>query len=200
MKKSIIAAGAASVALAAMPIVGAMAVNFTDVIKTTVGETCTFSRGTVASPTTTHGTGTWTTDTADPTKDILTAATISLDTETTIGTSNFKVVCNDPAGYQVTVGTNPLELPAHANTNSWNYNAGGAAPSPISASYWYLTSSDPAADLSANQNIVAKKTVATAAAGEDFTVTYKAYAKTGQDAGTYSADVTYTFADLGPNS
>ena len=48
MKKSIIAAGAASVALAAMPIVGAFATvssygQITDKIQTTVGESCTMS-------------------------------------------------------------------------------------------------------------------------------------------------------------
>lgn len=193
MKKSIIAAGAASVALAAMPVVGAFAAftggPFTDVIQTTIGETCTFARGATA-----HGAGeTWTTDTTVTTKDTLSAVTITPAAgEATLGTSNFRVVCNDTDGYKVTVGTNPLALPTGTTqVHTWAYNA-GAAPSSPTASYWRIGSTGDGVDLS--NNIVSTK--ASAEDGKDFTVTYYAYAITGQDAGTYSAEVTYTAAQL----
>ena len=190
MKKSIIAAGAASVALAAMPIVSTFATGgpFTDVIQTTIGDSCTFSRGA-------HTTAAnWNTDGTDTNKDILDPVTVTIgDPEATLGTSTFGVVCNDPDGYQVTVATNPLTLTSGTNTHAWAYNA-GPAPSTPAASYWRLSSDNANADLDSSKNIVAKKT--SAEDNGSFTITYYAYAHTGQDAGTYSANVTYTFAQL----
>lgn len=64
MKKSMIAAGAASVALAAMPIVGVFATDhingspIVDTLQVNLSEVCTLSRGTVADATAAHPTGT----------------------------------------------------------------------------------------------------------------------------------------------
>jgi len=200
MKKSIIAAGAASVALAAMPIVGAMAVDFTDVIQTTVNDTCTFARKEISTGTATgtqigHSAGSWTRSGTTPNIiDTLTAQTITIATDTVLGASDFHVVCNDPDGYTVTIGTNPLVLTTGTNTHTWAYNksdptSGGATPG---SSYWWVTSDATSKDLS--NDIVSSK--ASADDGSGFTVTYHAYAVAEQDAGTYSATVTYTFAQL----
>lgn len=196
MKKSIIAASAASLALAAMPIVGAFAVgdggSIIDTIQTTVAETCNFTR-----QTTKHGSaGAWTTDTTDGSKEILTAATITIGSEQTLGSSKFNVVCNDHDGYQVTMSTPNLALPSTQTQNhTWAYLGGASAPASPSASYWRVGTTGDGAVLapeSGNPVVVSQK--ASSEDSKDFEVTYFAYAIATQDAGTYSADVTYTFA------
>lgn len=192
MKKSIIAAGAASVALAAMPIVSTFAVGnngtLTDTIGATIGETCSFVR-----QSTKHTTGDWTpadnTDSSTP--DVLSPQTIQIATVSTIGSSNFNVVCNDTDGYQVTVNAANLTLPTGVTqSHPWNYVA--AAPETPTVSYWNLESTGDNVNLA--NNIVSTK--ASSEDSKDFTITYKAYAISTQDAGTYSADVVYTFAQL----
>ena len=193
MKKSIIAAGAASVALAAMPIVGVFAVGnngtFTDVINTTIGDTCAFTRQATA-----HPAGTWSTDGADATKDILTAQTIALGAEATLGSSSFTVVCNDADGYQVTATTPDLVKPADASsaavTMAYNDSAAGVAGE------WRFASDGAGATIGDGSagDIALKETATTA--GSNFTATYYAYPGASQAAGTYSGTVVYTFAQL----
>lgn len=222
MKKSIIAAGAASVALAAMPIVGAMAVNgpFTDIIQTTVADNCTFARGTVEDHTTDdyHTNGTWTVNTPVADTDTLSEVTVvprtagaATASETTLGDSHFYVICNDKDGYQVALTTHEaLEIPdgsgGKLNIHTWNYDAAGTTTgvTDTTPSYWKIESSDPAyvsgttartdnySDLA--NDIVSKKE--SSEDGHDFTVTYKAFANVGQDSGSYSARAVYTFAQL----
>jgi len=200
MKKSIIAAGAASVALAAMPVVGAFAAytgTFTDKIQTTIGETCTFSRGTIADATVTHptvATESWSTgsgtgiDTLSPV-----SLTPGATGETEIAESSFKVVCNANVGYKVTVAPTALTLTGATGTQNhpWAYKYNGAVSDAVS--YWRIDSvvASPDSKDIAN-NIVATKNSSTD--GTDILVKYYAWAQTGQDAGTYSADAVYTFA------
>ncbi len=192
MKKSIIAAGAASVALAAMPMVSTFAAfsggPFVDEIQTTIAESCTFSRGT-----TTHSAGDWATDSGEgsnPNKDILTAVAITpAAAETSIGSSNYRVVCNDQDGYQVAINASALTLTSGKTAvHAWPYAAAAAAE----GSYWRIASTGDAVDLT--NNIVSKKTAAED--GKNFTITYYAFAETGQDSGTYSATATYTATQL----
>lgn len=191
MKKSIIAAGAASVALAAMPIVSTFAAfsggPFVDQIQTEIAESCTFSRGTTA-----HDAGTWTTDSENANKDILGAVAITpAAAETSIGSSNYRVVCNDQDGYQVAINASALTLTSGKTAvHSWPYATAAAA----SGSYWRIASTGENVDLTATPGIVSKKT--SAQDGKDFTITYYAFAETGQDAGTYSATATYTATQL----
>ena len=223
MKKSIIAAGAASVALAAMPIVGAMAVNgpFTDIIQTTVADNCTFARGSKASHDTPatdyHTNGTWAIDknetgatVADT--DTLSAVTVTprvagatTATETLLGDSHFYVICNDKDGFQVTVTTTGLTLqPTTATQNhTWNYNYAGTTTGVTDAtpSYWRIDVSDPdiASGTSGNYSDIANGVVSkklSSEDGHDFTVTYKAFANVGQDSGTYKGTAVYAFAQL----
>ena len=198
MKKSIIAAGAASVALAAMPVVGAFAAftggPFTDTIQTTIADSCTFGRGTLTDTTATgkHPAGTWTTDTSDTNKDVLTAVAITpAAAEATLGSTNFNIICNDQDGYQVAVAAPALTLTSGVTAvHPWNYNNTGSAST--AASNWRLTSTGDNVDLP--NNIVSKRTAAED--GKTFLITYFAYAQTGQDSGTYSADVVYTATQL----
>ena len=205
MKKSIIAAGAASVALAAMPVVGAFATytgTFTDKIQTNIDETCTFSRGTLANATATHPSvalESWTPNT--PTAGTDTLAAVSLTpgaaTETEIAESNFNVVCNANVGYAVTVAPTALTLTGATGiqNHDWNYKYDGAVSDAVS--YWRIdsvvtssSSGDDSKDI--EHDIVATKSSSTD--GTDILVKYYAWAQTGQDAGTYSADAVYTFA------
>lgn len=225
MKKSIIAAGAASVALAAMPIVGAFAAfsggDFTDIIQTTVDDSCTFGRGTQAAHATSdyHGTttGAWNvnkdetgtdtpgTDTLSPAITVTPHAAEAGATETTLGSSNFYVVCNDTDGYQVSVTTSALTngTQTQASQHPWAYTYNGD-PTSAAASYWRIVPGDaqkPAVDPSATTNYsdIANNIISTKASaedGHDFTVTYKAFAITGQDSGTYKATAVYTAAQL----
>ena len=193
MKKSIIAAGAASVALAAMPIVGAFAVGnngtLTDVININIADTCAFTRQTTA-----HPSGTWTTDTADTTKDILTAQTLTLNTEASLGGSAFTVVCNDPDGYQVTATKPSLDKPASGTDSaaSMTYNDSTTGI----AGTWRFESNGAGATLGNGSGGNIALTEATTTAGSNFTVTYYAYPGASQAAGTYSGTVVYTFAQL----
>lgn len=202
MKKSLIAAGAASVALAAMPIVGAFAVGnngtLTDRIQTTIGDTCKFVRGadaTLPSPAaSSHPSGTWTTDTTDNTIDILTAQTITLNSETALGSSLFTVICNDVDGYQVTATTPDLVKPATATEAAAQMDYLDSATG--AAGKWRFSSNGTGATIGngSGGDIALKETATTT--GTDFTVTYYAYPGASQAAGTYSADVVYTFAQL----
>ena len=209
MKKSIIAAGAASVALAAMPIVGVFATGgnfsggpFVDQIQTEIADTCTFARGTIAgggsAPTDKHPIGTWTTEAgegANANKDILNAVSVTpAAAEATLGSSNYNVVCNDQDGYQVAVETTALTFTASGKTqvHPWAYTASATTPENPTASYWRLASNGENVDL--GSGIVSKKT--SAQDGKDFTITYYAWAQTGQDSGTYKATATYTATQL----
>lgn len=225
MKKSIIAAGAASVALAAMPVVGAFAAFsgglFVDIIQTTIGESCTFARGSQAAHTASvadyHQTGElWTIDTdasvspstATPGTDTLdpvtvTPAAAATGTETVLGHSKFYVICNDTDGYEVTVATTSLENgnASQAAAHPWDYTSTITAPASATASYWRITPSDAAgsAGSTGNYSDIANNIISTkesAEDGHDFSVTYSAFAITGQDSGTYKATATYTAAQL----
>ena len=198
MKKSIIAAGAASVALAAMPIVGAFATytgSYTDVIQTTIGETCTFSRGTIASAAATHpivATESWAADTPTAGTDTMSAVTLNpgAAVETKIGSSNFKVICNANVGYKVTVAASGLALPSTSTQNHpWVYKYDGAVSD--AASYWRIAVPTGEGQALAT-NVISTK--ASSTDGTDITVEYYAWAQSGQDAGTYSATAAYTFA------
>ena len=181
MKKSIIAAGAASVALAAMPIVGlASAADFTDQLNLSIANNCAFTRQTTA-----HGSGeNW--SPSGTTNDVLTGTQISLGTETTLGTSNFKVVCNNEKGYSVTVSASALTNTTSGSSATIPYGA------TATAGYWSLTSDGTGASYA--DNYVAYEQVPTN--DESFTVTYKAYPSTSQAAGSYQGTAEYTFAQL----
>lgn len=122
MKKSIIAAGAASVALAAMPIVGAFAATTqTDTLEVTINSVCSFGFTDsetphvidVAVPSHTNGTAgagpaTWGSGaTADKLSATMLNGTANLD----FGKTTLNVYCNNTDGYQITTnGTTSAPL------------------------------------------------------------------------------------------
>lgn len=184
MKKSLIAtAGVAAFAVAAVPFIGASAVDFTDTLNLTIDNNCAFTRQSTA-----HGTGeTW--SPSGTSSDTLTGTKISLNTETTLGTSNYKVVCNNVDGYTVSVNASALNKnAAEGDTTAASIPYGAAA----AVGYWSLTSDGTGASYA--DNYVAHETTTTA--DESFTVTYKAYPAADQAAGSYTGTAEYTFAQL----
>lgn len=188
MKKSIII-GATSLALAAVPIAGVFA-DFTDTVNVTINESCTLTREAYASggvqnnPSHKNGTGgTWSTTAGT---DTLNATMTNGTVQASLGSSQFKVVCNRAGGYKVTVattslstgGTSPLTIP-----NNTTYSASVSGWSPVSSGT-KLT----------NGGTV--NTVTSPTAGTTFEVSYGVGVSTSQAAGTYTGTATYSLTGL----
>ncbi len=186
MKKSIIAAGAASIALAAMPIMGVFAeddTSSTDTIQVTVSPSCTFSQG--GGDATYSATGTNASGVVNP-------ANNSSNVHT------FTVFCNNNTGYKVSATATAL------NTNpaiSANFAYAATLPSSGTTGAWHATVATEDTGLTAAQltagdtaTDIITKAGASDADGEDFTVTYSAYIGTATPAGTYSGTIAYTLA------
>ena len=183
MKKSIIAAGAASIALAAMPVVGVFADEdraATDTIEVTVNSSCTFLAG--------GADGSYAASGAN-------GASVN-PTNGTDNTHSFTVFCNDNDGYKVSATAHNLtatgitDVFAYAatlpsgTTSAWNATFASSDVTPVQ-----IATVDTATDI-------ITKSGASAAAGETFTATYTAYIGTATPAGTYSGEIAYT---LTPN-
>lgn len=193
MKKKLIA-GAASVALAAMPVVGVFAAapvtqpNVVDNLQLTVNESCTFSTGAQAlNLSDTINAGAQTTWAAgDPTP--------------TPSSHAFVVKCNSKA-YTVTatatdltnsgaVAHGVISYVANANYDEDVQNIGDDGE-------WtaVLTGGNTGAAISTTSSTIKSGNATTT---DNFSVAYKAYAGNAQNQGTYSGTVTYTLT--GSNS
>ncbi|MBQ3348232.1 hypothetical protein IJJ36_01565 [Candidatus Saccharibacteria bacterium] len=189
MKKALIA-GAASVALAAMPVVGVFAadpVEIVDHITLNVNESCTFSTGGAS---------------VDPT------ATIDAGTATTFSDAShaFVVKCNSKA-YTVTAVATDLTNASATAHGTISYVANGAYTTAASATpiaddgVWtaVLTGGDADATIkkldTTNGNVIKSGNATTT---DNFSVSYKALAGAAQNQGQYSGTVTYTLT--GTNS
>lgn len=181
MKKSIIAAGAASVALAAMPIVGVFADDVTsqvDTLDVTITNTCTIASVTHA------GTGAWTTNTLA--KDV-----VAGELNNGIGTSTFNIKCNNQTGWTVTAAAQPL---TGKITTTQNIPVGTPA---VNTPAWQYVSSTSDADVTAastNTSPVASSAKTTGNDGKEFTMTYNVSTDTALSAQTYEGTITYTLA------
>ena len=200
MKKSIIAAGAASAVLAAMPVLGVFAdtTGITDTIEITVEATCTFNTGdsSVASDTTYSDT-------------VANGAIAQLSNGSA---HKFNVFCNDTDGWKVTAGTpNNLTPPAASTTNShvityqasalpaanaategaWIATVSGAG---VSAELSGITTVSNVNYIATTGGIIAQEGASTD--GSSFTVTYGAYVGTETAADTYTGTIGYTLAAL----
>lgn len=201
MKKSIIAASAASLALAAMPVVSTLAVtngqSLQDTINLNITEVCTFTRGTTAHAAgTTASGGSWSDDAF--------TATITPGEYASLAKSSYAVSCNDPDGYQVTVGTTGFTSSTVDSTAfPWAYSNGGAIATD-GDSMWFLTvtgtDAPDASTIGTNlaTNIITKRTKDTPAQNNNdtFDITYGVFVDNNQAAGSYTATATYTFAQL----
>ena len=182
MKKSIIAAGAASVALAAMPIVGAFALtSVTDTINATVGAGCTIS---------------------DSTDHNVTISVTPGSTATSTAAESITVVCNSNAWNVTAVGATVGDDNT-ALYSGENAIATGTATSGTTSNWAFKIDSATNAAISTGYNAWAEiPDTATnvvdgsAAATSVVTTQSQVYAASGQASGTYTGKVTYTVTPL----
>ena len=188
MKKALIA-GAASVALAAMPVVGVFAAQATnpesvvDTLTVNVNGVCTFER--------TTGNGTYT----------QTMAANALNDS--FGTSTFTSGCNNGTGYKVTLTATDL---AYANGANITYATGETTPdTPTAGSGTWVayrsaaTGGSTVTSYNTAGNIAAggyayETNAADGATASTFTVIYKVSTHSIQEQGSYQGTATYTLA------
>lgn len=191
MKKTLMA-GAASLALAAMPVVGTFAaqqsVTITDTLQVTITTACTFVRygAAGASQTDVNPGPNWSgTTTADG--DTVTgtySATVKPSADVELGTSTFTAFCNAADGYNVTVST-----PNLTNSVSGGGTIDFTSTEPTSSEQgWTLTKGN---SLFSSGSFMSSNTATTAAQHE--TATYTVYTSATTRAGTYTGNVVYTF-------
>lgn len=219
MKKSIIAAGAASIALAAMPVVSTFAAQPTreivDNINVNLNSTCTMTR-TGASGTD----GTWTAgDPATTAAGTYTVASMSAGTTANIGASTFTIVCNDTTnGHSLQVAASGLRrgetsdyidysnAAVAAGTSSWNITisdvdgfGNGEAPAVKPANgivgIAYGQDSHTGSTYLYGETTTSKNAIS----GGSFKATYNVGTTTTQAAGQYTGSATYTLT-YGANS
>ena len=188
MKKSLIATGAAAVALAAMPAFGAFA-DVTDTVTITINGSCS-----VGGTTATTGAGVSLSET------MTNGSTKTWDADGTAG-GKLVVSCNDSSGWNIkavgasTGGTNNVMVPTGSgtpiatgpatsgDTSNWAFKVAGTGAVATYTSFAAVpstatkvaTSSDPASAVQINTG-------------------YQVYVSATQQADTYTGKVTYTVA------
>ena len=186
MKKSLIAAGAASIALAAMPVVGVFADDdrsVTDTINVTIEASCTFSQGGDDAAYSYSGTN---------------ADGVVNPVNNSSNVHTFTVFCNNNSGYKVSATATALNQ-SPAISDNFAYVA--SLPSSGVDGAWNATIATSAAALTAAQlpdggtaTDIISNAGASATGGETFTATYTAYIGTETPAGTYTGTIAYTLA------
>lgn len=168
MKKSIVA-GAASLVLAAMPVVGVFADNpeaVVDTLTVTVNESCTFTR--------TDGDGRYTHSmTVDEVK-------------TNFGSSTFTSTCNNGKGYDINAVFTSLSHTEHAG------EAIAYSPSTPTAGSGTWTASVNSSNIAATGGKLGEQSTQDPAGGRTYTVDYAVSLHDDQAQGTYEGTATYT--------
>ena len=199
MKKTLIAGAAATVAMAAMPMAGVFAVDFTDQIIVRINDTCALTRDTANNGHTDGsgtGAGVWgaVEGIAETGNDTLFGVVANGVQVQNFGSSKFHVECNNLGGWRVTA--NPSSLSAATSGNPAISN-GVITGSDSAWSYTPSKGEDTDNTFtvgSVNAATVAKQTVATTTAGKDFTIQYGVRISETQPADTYTGTIEYTFA------
>lgn len=189
MNKKILGAGAASVVLAAMPLLGVFAEDtFTDTVTITVAPSCTMERTAVSG-----GSGTYNASISNGQKN------------ESIDGSQFTIKCNDNKGWKLSaVGasdeTAKTDLVASAGLNGHNITTGTTFSGDTSAWAFKVSSTGGTVQGSYGEFSAIPDTAAVVAQANDATaddtvkVTYGAYISDDQPAGTYTGKVTYTLS------
>lgn len=164
MKKTIVA-GAASLALAAMPVIGVFATDpeaIEDTITITVSETCTLTRST--------GNGNYT-------------ATMSTNAlNPSVGSSTFTAVCNNASGFSVSATPTALAGTGEAITYSATTPTAGSGT-------WTATKTTVAGNIAATGGVLMSTNTTTTGLTE--TVTYQVSTRPDQAKGDYEGTMTY---------
>ena len=174
MKKLIIA-GSASLALAAMPMVGVFAADpaaLTDTLKITVNESCTFERGTGGSATFEK-----------------TMAASAVDDA--FGTNTFTSKCNNGLGYTVTGHFTDITEDDGLGTA---ITYGTTTPDSTHLGIWTAYKSTATAGNITNDSQILNTSAADPAGGTSFTVVYKVGLHDNQEQGNYTGTAQYTLA------
>ena len=169
MKKQLIA-GAASLALAAMPVVGAFAADPAEVVDTltvTVDESCTFDH---------DGTGGSYTKAMEPG---------ALDPA--FATSSFKAMCNNGNGYTVSAVFTSLAHTGNAGT-AITYSA----EDPVANGGTWTAQIEGGTNIAANDGVLMNTNTQDPVGGTTATVIYKVSLNADQAQGTYRGTATYT--------
>ena len=168
MKKSIVA-GAASLVLAAMPVVGVFAADpegLVDTLTVTVNESCTFTRST--------GNGQYTQN--------MTAGALKTD----FGSSTFTSACNNGKGYDINAVFTSL---AHKGNAGQAITYAAVAPTAGSGTWTASVSSSP---IAASNGKLGEQSTQDPSGGRTYTVDYKVSLHSDQAQGTYTGTATYT--------
>ncbi len=205
MKKSIIAAGAASVALAAMPMVGVFAdSSMTDTIQVTINSACTIVNDN------TTGADQGTPTTANQYNVTMKNGQLRSDIGGNTGTGDtgggdntITVSCNSDsgtgAGWQLqAIGKNGSStlvsgsdtIAAGTNTttdSSWAYKVNKTAGNTVTFTSGY--------DNTFNGVTTSNQLIASGTGSADFTMTYQVFIDQDQPSGTYTGGVTYTLVN-----
>ena len=171
MKKSIVAS-AASLVLAAMPVVGVFAADpeaVVDTLTVTVNESCTFEHDTGNNGSFTHA---------------MTAGSLNDN----FGSSTLKAACNNGKGY--TIGAVFTSL---AHTGNAGEAIAYSATTPTAGSGTW-TASVNSSNIAATDGTIANTNTQDPAAGSTYTVLYKVSLHDDQAQGTYTGTATYTLA------
>ena len=214
MKKTLIA-GAASLALAAMPVLGVFATSdqsgttVTDNLEVTIETACSFLRygekGTANQsaditvdpdwdgPTTS---GLADNDSTYQAADHTYSAAMLPGADVELGTSHFTAYCNVPSGFSVTVITPALTAANGTDTIAYS---GSASPS----EGWTITKKNDVLFNNANPGTTVfmsanGSTDASSAVEED--ATYNVYTTSTTEAGVYKSEVVYTFTYTDPTA
>lgn len=206
MKKTL-TIGAASLALAAMPVVGAFAVDasgttVTDTLEVKIAIACSFLRyGTAgASGQTDVTTGpNWNGTTTAGTADNDTtgsahkySASLLPGADVELGTSHFTAYCNAPSGFDVTVTTPDLENGSYSIDYSGTTISSGAG--------WTLTKDGTIFSNTSGAKFMTSSTATDANNAVTATATYNVYTDSTTAAGTYTGDVIYEFTYTDPTN
>ena len=186
MKKSLIATGAASLALAAMPVLGAFA-DVTDTVVLTINSSCSVGQSSA-----TGGGGKTIEQTA------VNNHLYTWDADGTQG-GTIKVTCNDAGGWQVkAVGSSTgSPVTSMAGTNGGTSIATGTAESGTTSNWMFKVAGTGAASSYTNwAAIPATATVVASGTGAisegSINTGYQVWVSATQPAGTYTGKVTYT--------
>ena len=170
MKKTLVA-GAASFALAAMPVIGVFADNpaaVVDTLTVTVNEACTFELKTGS---------------ANITKAMEAGAL-----DVAFGSNTFESKCNNGKGYTISAAFTNL-----AHTGNAGQAIAYSATTPTAGSGTW-TAFDGSTNIAATSGQLANTNAQDPAAGTTYTVTYKVSLHNDQAQGTYRGTATYTLA------
>ncbi len=188
MKKSMIAAGAASLALAAMPVLGVLAdtTEVTDKLTLTVTPSCTYDSITPAAA----GTATGNSYSASTTANALVSFTAAGSPATP---TSLTVKCNDPDGYSITPTFTGLDLDGTPGAQSLAYGSNATAGSQTWTAY-YSKNGGAATAFTASGSGAAVLADPNPSLNDTWAFSYKAGTGVNQAAGTYTGQAVYNLA------